>query len=101
MLRKTPIILQILLVVILLASGCKQLITPAAVTTEPVTNITATSVVCGGNVLTSGNGTVGAYGICYSSGNKNPSITDNITTNGSGVKSFTTTLTGLTESTTY
>ena len=73
------------------------------VVTKDVTNITATSASCGGNVTDDGNGTVTARGICWSEV-QNPTI-NNIyseeTNNGTGTGSFTSQLTNLKENTTY
>ncbi len=78
-------------------------VTSPTVTTNNVTNITANSAVCGGNVTDDGNGTVTARGICWSEV-QNPTI-NNIyseeTNNGTGTGSFTSQLTNLKENTTY
>lgn len=76
---------------------------PVVVVTKDVTNITANSAYCGGNVTDDGNGTVTARGICWSE-THNPTI-NNIyseeTNNGTGTGSFTSQLTNLKENTTY
>ena len=74
--------------------------TMPSVTTANVTSITANSAVCGGNVTSDGNLTVTARGVCWST-SPNPTINDIKTTNGTGTGSFTSNITGLTESTTY
>lgn len=78
-------------------------VTSPTVTTNNVTNITANSAICGGNVTDDGNGTVTARGICWSEV-QNPTI-NNIyseeTNNGTGTGSFTSQLTNLKENTTY
>ncbi len=78
-------------------------VTLPTVTTKDVTNITANSASCGGNVTDDGNGTVTARGICWSE-THNPTI-NNIyseeTNNGTGTGSFTSQLTNLKENTTY
>ena len=76
--------------------------TDITVTTNTVTNITASTATCGGNVsLANGNTLpVTSRGICWCI-NHNPTITDNHTTDGSGTGSFTSNITGLNNSTTY
>ena len=70
------------------------------VTTASVTNITATSATCGGNVSSDGGTTVTARGVCWSTSH-NPTTANSHTTNGSGTGSFTSNLTGLTSNTLY
>lgn len=70
------------------------------VTTSSVSNITTNSATCGGNVTNNGGATVTARGICWST-SRNPTISNSHTANGSGTGSFTNTITGLSENTTY
>ena len=70
------------------------------VTTKSVSNITATTASCGGNVTADGGSAVTARGVCWST-SKNPTISGNHTTNGTGTGSFTSSITGLTPNTTY
>ena len=72
----------------------------ATVTTSEVTNITAISAICGGNVIDSGGLEVIERGICWSS-TQTPTITDNHTTDGTGMGIFTSSITELSTSTTY
>ena len=51
------------------------------VTTSDVTDITTNSATCGGNVISDGNGTVTARGVCWSV-SPNPTIEDNKTNDG-------------------
>ena len=74
--------------------------TVPTVTTNTVSNIAATSATCGGNVTSDGGATVTARGVCWST-SQNPTIADSHTTDGSGMGSFTTSITGLTPNTTY
>jgi uncharacterized protein (TIGR02145 family) len=78
-----------------------ELTTPT-VTTADITNITSNSAESGGNVIDDGNGTVIAKGIVWST-NQNPTIDSNegITSDGEGIGSFISNLTGLLEGTTY
>ena len=70
------------------------------VTTNDVTDITSNSAVSGGNVTSSGYGTVSARGICWSA-SQNPTINDSHTMDGNGIGNFTSTMAGLNEYTTY
>ena len=76
-----------------------EIVLPTVTTTE-VTNITVSSATCGGNVTSDGGGTITARGVCWST-NQNPTIEDNKTTNGSGIGSFTSSLSNLASQTTY
>ena len=70
------------------------------VTTRQVTNITQTTADGGGYVAGSGGATVSARGVCWST-TPNPSVSGNHTTDGTGLGSFTSSMTGLTANTTY
>ena len=70
------------------------------VTTTSITNITATSAICGGNVTDDGGSAVTARGVCWST-SQNPTINDSHTTDGTGAGAFTSYITGLTSYTSY
>ncbi len=70
------------------------------VTTSTVTNITATSAVCGGNVTSDGGVAVVARGICWNTVG-NPDLNGSHTTNGNGNGTFSANMTNLTPGTTY
>lgn len=70
------------------------------VTTNTVSNISATSATCGGNVTSDGNSAVTTKGVCWST-SQNPTIANNKTNDGQGLGLFTSNITGLTSSTTY
>jgi uncharacterized protein (TIGR02145 family) len=72
------------------------------VLTADVINITVNSAQCGGNVTNNGNGTVSARGVCWNK-TGNPTLTNSLglTTDGSGLGSYTSNITGLEEETTY
>ena len=77
--------------------------TPPRVTTNnTVTNITYTSAMCGGNVTFAGGSSVTKKGLCFGL-NENPTIQhDSIAEyTGSGLGTFTCTMTGLTDNTVY
>ena len=85
-------------------SASVTLIPPAVslptVTTGSVSNISATTATCGGEVTSSGGSTVTARGVCWST-SQNPTVADSHTSDGSGTGSFNSNITGLTPSTTY
>ena len=69
-------------------------------TTSAISSISYNTASGGGNITTEGGSAITARGVCWSTG-ATPSITDNKTTDGSGVGSFTSAITGLTASTSY
>ena len=73
---------------------------PSSITTDTITAITATTAISGGNISSDGGATVTARGVCWST-STSPTIANNKTADGTGVGSFTSNLTGLTENTTY
>jgi phosphodiesterase/alkaline phosphatase D-like protein len=70
------------------------------VTTAAVTNIAALSATSGGNVTAEGGAPVTARGVCWST-SPTPTTADNLTSDGTGPGAFTSSLTGLSETTTY
>jgi hypothetical protein len=79
--------------------SCKKEEVPV-VTTTTVSNITATTATSGGNITDEGSSTVISRGVCWSTGTS-PTISDSKTTDGSGLGSFSSNLTGLSDGTTY
>ena len=71
-----------------------------SVTTAEVTSITIKTAMCGGNVTFDGWSEITARGVCWST-SPNPTINDSKTTDGSGIGSFTSNITGLADGTTY
>ena len=69
-------------------------------TTVSASNLADNSAVSGGNITSDGGSTVTQRGVCWST-NQNPTIADNITTNGSGSGSFTSSITSINANTTY
>jgi trimeric autotransporter adhesin len=70
------------------------------VTTSAISDTTATSASCGGNVVSEGGAEITARGICWNT-TGGPTIADYYTTDGSGTGTFTSQLTDLEASTTY
>jgi uncharacterized protein (TIGR02145 family) len=68
--------------------------------TTAVTDITQATATCGGNITSDGGATVIARGVCWST-NQTPTISDNKTTDGTGVGNFVSSISGLTANTTY
>ena len=69
------------------------------VTTYPISDTTANSALCGGTAMGCGDSII-AYGVCWNT-EPNPTLENNYTVDGAGIGSFTSTLSELTESTTY
>lgn len=70
------------------------------VSTSQVLGITETSVIAGGDIISNGGTTVTASGVCWSA-NNNPTIDDNLTTDGSDSGVFLSNISDLTRNTTY
>ena len=70
------------------------------VTTEIITAITDATATGGGEVTANGGAAVTARGVCWNT-TGNPTLADNLTTDGTGTGTFTSNLTGLTATTTY
>ena len=70
------------------------------VTTATVSSITVNSVTSGGVVSSNGSHTATVRGVCWST-SAYPTTSNSKTTNGSGIGSFTSSITGLSPSTTY
>jgi uncharacterized protein (TIGR02145 family) len=90
-------------VLLILTNACKKdddsnLI--PVLTTSAELNIMVTSATGGGNITSDGGVTVTSRGVCWST-DITPTISDNHTTDGAGIGSFTSNITGLTENTRY
>lgn len=70
-------------------------------TTQAVSNITSNGAISGGNITSSGNSSITSRGVCWSTTN-NPTIAlSTKTSNGTGIGSFTSNITGLVTNTIY
>ena len=69
-------------------------------TTNTITNISATGAISGGVISSDGGASITAKGVCWST-TSNPTITGNKTNDGTGSLSFTSQLSGLQEGTKY
>ena len=74
--------------------------TPPTVVSHNVTLVNPTTVTCGGNVTSEGSTSVTAKGVCWGT-SPNPTITGAHTNDGSGLGEFTSTISELSENTTY
>jgi hypothetical protein len=70
------------------------------VTTAAVSGVTSTSAASGGNVTADGGATITARGVCWST-SANPTTADSCSSDGTGSGSFTSSISGLTQATTY
>jgi hypothetical protein len=70
------------------------------VTTDNASYITQTSARSGGNISSAGDAPVTARGVCWST-TQNPKASGNHTTDGSGIGTFTSSITGLAANSTY
>jgi uncharacterized protein (TIGR02145 family) len=75
-------------------------VTPPTVTTDSISGITDSAATSGGHVTSQGGASVTARGVCWST-SPSPTIANDTTSNGTGTGSFTSSITGLTQSTTY
>jgi hypothetical protein len=73
---------------------------PPTLTTTAVSNVTDTTASSGGNISTDGGSAVTARGVCWNT-TGSPTTAESKTTDGAGTGSFTSSLTGLTATTTY
>ena len=71
------------------------------ISTSSISNLFAATATCGGNISADGNATVTARGVCWST-SSNPTIAlSTKTADGTGIGSFTSSIIGLTQTTTY
>lgn len=73
---------------------------PSGITTTAISYITTATAISGGDITNDGGLDITARGVCWST-STNPTIADAHTTDGIVTGNFTSSLTGLTESTTY
>jgi hypothetical protein len=89
------------LLISLLLNCKKETFNVPTVTLAEVTNITSTTAMSGGEIISNGGVTVALRGVCWSSTDTLPTIVDTKTNDGIGSGTFVSTLTGLTPGTTY
>lgn len=74
--------------------------TVPTLTTSSITSVISTSFNTGGNIISDGGVAVTARGVCWST-TDSPTTSNSKTTDGTGIGSFTSSITGLTAGTTY
>lgn len=72
----------------------------ASLETTDISDITTTTAISGGNIISDGGSNVTSRGVCWST-TTNPTTSESKTVDGSGTGGFSSTLTGLTPGTTY
>ena len=72
----------------------------STVTTATINSITLNTASCGGTITSDGGSNITSRGVCWSI-NQNPTISNSKTTDGAGIGSFTSIITGLSDNTTY
>lgn len=82
------------------SGGGTVVVTLPTVTTTAVSNVSATTATCGGNVTSDGGALISACGVCWST-SPNPTIANSYAIAGSGTGTFVCNLAGLTANTTY
>ena len=94
--------LLVLIVTSAVLSGCKKETPKEAptLTTASVSNITATSLTCGGAIKSDGGAQLTAMGVCWSTA-QNATVSDNKTIDGIVAGTFSSLVTGLIPGTTY
>ncbi|MBV8388327.1 MAG: hypothetical protein JO080_00850 [Mucilaginibacter sp.] len=105
---KTPLLAVILFIsVTILNTGCKKTTTvtsaPSLTTNDVILDVTSTTAQSGGTISSIGSSALTENGVCYSTTNQTPTISDTKVTSPLIYTSysFVTNLTGLTPSTTY
>ncbi len=91
--------LTLITIIFISTSGCKKKEVPV-VETNPVSEISGTSAVSGGNITDDRGETVLSRGVCWSTGIK-PSISDNKSSDGAGAGNYSSTITNLLPATDY
>jgi len=94
------VLLSGLLLPLLLNCKKEAIKVPPTVTITSVTNVASVSANSGGEVTSDGGTTITERGVCWSV-NQNPTTSDSKIANGTGLGSFTSSLTGLTPGATY
>ena len=74
---------------------------PTGITTNTLSSITQNSATCGGNITADGGSAVTSRGVCWSSTNSSPTTANSKTIDGSGIGTFSSSLTSLSPGTTY
>jgi hypothetical protein len=92
--------LSTLFLILLIASCKKDNFAIPTLTTTEISSINLTTAVSGGNITNDNGASITDRGVCWSV-TQNPTILDNKSEDGIGIGVFTSTITGLTQGTTY
>jgi hypothetical protein len=98
--KKQLFILTVAAALAISVTSCKEDENAPSLTTKAVTSVTSTSAASGGEITDEGTSAVTARGVCWST-TENPTINDSKTSDGTGMGSFTSAITGLTPGTLY
>ncbi|MEI6754940.1 MAG: fibrobacter succinogenes major paralogous domain-containing protein [Paludibacter sp.] len=93
-------LITILTLIITFTTGCVNPELPSSIKTLEISSITSSTAKTGGTIENDGGVKITARGVCYSLV-KNPTIANTITTDGTGVGNFTSSINELTPDTTY
>lgn len=74
---------------------------PLGVSTSNISSISQTSAISGGSISSDGGSTILSKGLCWSSTNSNPTILNTYNNIGTGIGSFSSTISGLVPNTNY
>ncbi len=92
----------VIILTMILYSECKKEVSLPELTTTDIVELTPFSATTGGNIISDGNSDITARGICWiDTPDRNPKITDNITSDGQGTGIFISHLINLLPGTTY
>ena len=89
------------LTILLLISCKKDDLQVPILTTTDITSINQVSAISGGEITSEGSSSVASRGVCWSTSIEPSITTDNKTNDGTGIGSFTSSITGLSPKTTY
>jgi hypothetical protein len=98
--KKQLFFLTMAAVLAISVTSCKEDENAPSLTTKAVTSVTSTSATTGGEITDEGTSAVTARGVCWNT-LENPTISDSKTSDGTGVGSYTSEITGLTPGTLY
>lgn len=101
-LKKSLILSSILLALIIITQSCKkdECVIEAVVVTMSISDVTATTALSGGEVITEGRKVISERGVCWNTAG-NPTTDDNKTSDGNGTGFYRSLITGLYGNTKY
>jgi uncharacterized protein (TIGR02145 family) len=93
-------LIGVMLFGLVMLQDCKKKPDPPSLSTAIVSNISTSGATTGGNITSDGGAEVTSRGVCWGI-SSNPEVTDSKSSDGTGTGSFTSSISGLTENTTY